>query len=333
MKVLLTGHKGYIGAHLVELLKKEGHSVTGVDLNLFPDAEWENTVKPDKELLIDFRNLQLNEIENHDCVMHLAAISNDPMGDLVEQLTYNINLHGSVDLARKAKEVGIPRFLFSGSCSVYGKGVSLDLNENSTLNPVSAYAISKVKSEIEIAKLADANFSPVFLRNSTAYGFSPVLRIDLVVNNLLACAISRNEIRIMSDGTPWRPLIHARDIARAFIAFAKAPLNEIHNKAINIGANNENYQVKDVAENVGRLVPSAKIVFTGEVGEDPRNYRVNFDLLNKVLPTFRLEYNLEKGMEELYSKYREHNFNLSDFEGDRFVRLRTLKKKLGLFGE
>lgn len=333
MRVLLTGHKGYIGAHLLEILKEEGHSVTGVDLNLFPEAEWENTVKPDRELLKDFRNLQPNEIENHDCVMHLAAISNDPMGDLVEQLTYNINLHGSVDLARKAKEAGIPRFLFSGSCSVYGKGVNLDLDENSTLNPVSAYAVSKVKSEVEIGKLADQNFSPVFLRNSTAYGFSPVLRIDLVVNNLLACAISRNEIRIMSDGTPWRPLIHARDIARAFIAFANAPAQEIHNKAINIGANHENYQVKDVAENVGKLIPSAKIVFTGEVGEDPRNYRVNFDLLNKVLPGFKLEYNLEKGMEELYSKYREHNFNLSDFEGDRFVRLRTLKKKLGQFGE
>lgn len=333
MKVLLTGHKGYIGAHLVELLKEEGHSVTGVDLNLFPEAEWEKTLKPDRELLKDFRNLQPSEIDNHDCVMHLAAISNDPMGDLVEQLTYNINLHGSVDLARKAKEAGIPRFLFSGSCSVYGKGVNLDLDENSTLNPVSAYAVSKVKSEVEIGKLADQNFTPVFLRNSTAYGFSPVLRIDLVVNNLLACAISRDEIRIMSDGTPWRPLIHARDIARAFIAFAKAPAHEIHNKAINIGANNENYQVKDVAENVGKLIPSAKIVFTGEVGEDPRNYRVNFDLLNKVLPGFKLEYNLEKGMEELYSKYKEHNFNLSDFEGDRFVRLRTLKKKLGQFGE
>lgn len=333
MRVLLTGHKGYIGAHLVELLKEEGHSVTGVDLNLFPEAEWENVVKPNKELLKDFRNLQLNEIENHDCVMHLAAISNDPMGDLVEQLTYNVNLHGSVDLARKAKEVGIPRFLFSGSCSVYGKGVNLDLDESSMLNPVSAYAVSKVKSEVEIGKLADKNFSPVFLRNSTAYGFSPVLRIDLVVNNLLACAISRDEIRIMSDGTPWRPLIHARDIARAFIAFAKAPANEIHNKAINIGANNENYQIKDVAEIVGKLIPSAKIVFTGEVGEDPRNYRVNFDLLNKVLPGYKLKYNLEKGMDELYSKYREHKFNLSDFEGDRFVRLRTLKKKLGQFGE
>ncbi len=333
MRVLLTGHKGYIGAHLVELLKEEGHTVTGVDLNLFPEAEWEKTVKPDIELLKDFRNLQLNEIENHDCVMHLAAISNDPMGDLVEQLTYNINLYGSVDLARKAKEVGIPRFLFSGSCSVYGKGVNLDLDETSTLNPVSAYAVSKVKSEVEIGKLADQNFSPVFLRNSTAYGFSPVLRIDLVVNNLLACAISKNEIRIMSDGTPWRPLIHARDISRAFIAFTKAPVQEIHNKAINIGANNQNYQVKDIAENVGKLIPAAKIVFTGEVGEDPRNYRVNFDLLNKVLPGFKLEYNLEKGMEELYAKYKEYGFNLSDFDGDHFVRLRTLKKKLGKFRE
>jgi nucleoside-diphosphate-sugar epimerase len=332
MKILLTGHKGYIGSHLVALLREEGHQVTGVDLNLFEECAWEKSVDVDNELIKDFRNLTLKELENHDCVMHLAAISNDPMGDLVEQLTYDINLNGSIELAKKSKEVGIPRFLFSGSCSVYGKGEVLDLDENSKLNPVSAYAISKVKSEVEIGKLADNNFSPAFLRNSTAYGFSPMLRIDLVVNNLLGCAIARNDIRIMSDGSPWRPLIHTKDIARAFIAFAKSPIEKIHNRAVNIGANKENFQVKDVAAYVGKLVPSAKIVFTGEVGEDPRNYRVKFDLLNELLPEFELEYTLESGMEELFKKYKDHNFSLSDFEGDRFVRLRTLKKKLNRFG-
>ena len=332
MKILVTGHKGYIGSHLVALLKEEGHKVTGVDLNLFEECSWEKSVDPDAELLKDFRDLTLHELENLDCIMHLAAISNDPMGNLVEQLTYDVNLNGSINLAKKAKEAGVPRFLFSGSCSVYGKGEVLDLDENSKLNPVSAYAISKVKSEIEIGKLADVNFSPTFLRNSTAYGFSPKLRIDLVVNNLLACAIARGDIRIMSDGSPWRPLIHTKDIARAFVAFSKAPTERIHNKAVNIGANKENYQVKDAADKVGKLVPSAKIVFTGEVGEDPRNYRVKFDLLNNLLPEFKLEYNLDSGMEELYKKFKEHNFSLEDFEGDRFVRLRILKKKLNRFG-
>jgi nucleoside-diphosphate-sugar epimerase len=333
MKVLVTGHKGYIGSHLVEVLKKEGYEVTGVDLNLFEECSWEESVNPDKELIKDFRDLTLKELEGNDCIMHLAAISNDPMGDLVEQLTYDVNLHGSVNLAKKAKEAGVPRFLFSGSCSVYGKGEVLDLDENSKLNPVSAYAVSKVKVEEELGKITDKNFTTAFLRNSTAYGFSPKLRIDLVVNNLLACAIARGDIRIMSDGSPWRPLIHCKDIANAFVAFSKAPAETIDNKAVNIGANKENYQVKDVADKVGKLVPAANIVFTGEVGEDPRNYRVKFDLLYNLLPDFKLEYTLDSGMEELFKKYKEHNFNLSDFEGDNFVRLRTLKKKLNIFGE
>lgn len=328
MKILVTGHKGYIGSHLVALLKQEGHEVTGVDLDLFEGCNWEDLIKPDNELLKDYRDLTLKELEGHDCIMHLAAISNDPMGDLNEEITYDINLHGSIELAKKAKQVGIPRFLYSGSCSVYGKGETLDLDEGAKLNPLSAYAISKVKSEIEISKLADQNFSPSFLRNATAYGYSPMLRIDLVVNNLLACAYSRGDIRIMSDGTPWRPLIHAKDIARAFIEFAKAPRDKIFNKVVNIGSNCENYQVKDIADKVRKLIPNAKIVFTGEVGEDPRNYRVKFDLLNSLLPEFKLEYSLDTGMEELFKKFVEHGFSLKDFEGDKFVRLRTLKKRL-----
>jgi nucleoside-diphosphate-sugar epimerase len=330
-KVLVTGHKGYIGAHLVSLLKDAGYLVTGVDLDLFSECNWEELVKPDVELIKDFRNLTNNEIKNHDCVMHLAAISNDPMGDLNEMITYDNNLKGSIELASKAKENGVPRFLFSGSCSVYGKGEKLDLNENSRLNPISAYAVSKVKAEVEISKLADENFCPSFLRNSTAYGHSPMLRIDLVVNNLLGCAIARGDIRIMSDGSPWRPLIHAKDIARAFIAFSEAPQDKVFNKAINIGANDENYQVKDIAQFVKELVPNAMIVFTGEVGEDPRNYRVNFDKLNELLPDFKLEYTLKSGMEELYKKYMEHKFSITDFEADKFVRLRTLKGKLDRF--
>ena len=333
MKVLVTGHNGYIGPHLVSLLKEHGHMVTGVDLNLFEGCPWEEMPKPDFELTKDYRNLTQEELANHDVVMHLAAISNDPMGDLVEDLTYANNRAGSINLARKAKEAGVSRYLFSGSCSVYGKGESLDLDENANLHPITAYAHSKIDTEKAVSKMADENFTPAYLRNATAYGHSPNLRIDLVVNNLLGCAIANGDIQIKSDGTPWRPLIHCKDIARAFVAFAEAPKEAIHNKAINIGANEENYQVKDVADLVQKLVPEANIVYTGEVGEDPRNYRVNFDLLYRQLPDFKLEYNLESGMRELHDKFRQHDFSKADFNGDQFVRLRTLKKRLNRFAD
>ena len=328
MKVLVTGHKGYIGPHLVELLQAAGHEVTGVDLELFEGCPWEELPQANRELKMDFRNLSIEQLSGHDCVMHLAAISNDPMGDLIEDLTYSVNREGSINLAKKCKEAGVPRFLFSGSCSVYGKGASLDLDEGAELNPITAYAHSKIATEKAVSAMADDSFSPAFVRNSTAYGYSPNLRIDLVVNNLLACAYARGDIRIMSDGSPWRPLIHCRDIARAFVAFLEAPKELIHNKAVNIGGNEENYQVKDVADLVQELLPTAEIVFTGEVGEDPRNYRVNFNKLNELLPDFELEYDLAKGMRELFEKYKQHQFNQADFDGDQFVRLRTLKDRL-----
>ena len=330
MKVFVTGHRGYIGTHLVDLLKQNGHYVTGCDLNLFDGCAWEPITKPDKELIKDIRQIGLSDIEGYDCIMHLAAISNDPMGDLDPELTFSVNRDGSVNLAKLARQAGVCRFLFSGSCSIYGQGEKLDLDENAAFNPITAYAKSKIETEKAVSALADDSFSPVFLRNSTAYGHSPMLRIDLVVNNLLGCAVARGDIRIMSDGTPWRPLIHCRDIARAFIAIMNAPRQAVHNRAINIGANNENYQVKDIGDLVRKSVPHANIVYTGEVGADPRNYRVNFDLLGKLLPDFKLEYSLAAGMEELHKKYLEHKFSQADFDGDQFVRLRTLKKRLSL---
>ena len=198
--------------------------------------------------------------------------------------------------------------------------------------PLTAYAISKIETEKAVSAMADEHFSPAFLRNSTAYGHSAMLRIDLVVNNLLACAIARGDIRIMSDGSPWRPLVHCKDIARAFVAFLEAPKETIHNQIVNIGGNEENFQVKDVGDLVKKLVPNATIVYTGEVGSDSRDYKVNFDYLAKVLPDFKLEYTLEKGMIELFEKYKEHHFTQEDFEGEQFVRLRTLKKRLSLLG-
>lgn len=328
MNVFVTGHRGYIGPHLVELLKEAGHRVTGCDINLFLESQIADVVRPDVELLKDLRDLTAEDLVGYDAVMHLAAISNDPMGNLDPNITYSINREGSIRLAHLAKQAGVRRFLFSSSCSIYGKGQTLDLDETADLNPLTPYAISKIETEKTLRELADDSFAPVYLRNATAYGFSPMFRIDLVVNNLLACAMTRGDIRIMSDGEPWRPLIHCRDIARAFVALLDAPVEVVHDQAINIGGNAENYQVKDVAAKVQRLVPGASVVFTGEVGVDPRDYRVNFDKLGRLLPGFRLAYTLDSGMDELYERLRAIHFSEADFEGERFIRLKLLRKNL-----
>jgi nucleoside-diphosphate-sugar epimerase len=328
MRFFVTGYRGYIGSHLIDVIKAEGHTVVGCDLGLFDGCEWEPVVKPDVELVKDVRAVEAADLDGCDAVMHLAALSNDPMGALDARLTLDVNRDASIRLARLAKQAGVPRFLFAGSCSVYGKGEKLDLDENDGLHPLTAYAQSKIETEQAVTQMADQAFSPVFLRNSTAYGYSPMLRVDLVVNNLLGSALSYGEIRIQSDGSPWRPLIHCRDIARAFLAFAKAPREAVHNRAVNVGANTQNYQVKDVGDQVQRLIPSAKIAYTGEVGADPRNYRVKFDLLSRVLPDFKLQYDLVSGMEELHKKMVRHGFSKKDFEGDQFVRLRTLKHRM-----
>jgi nucleoside-diphosphate-sugar epimerase len=332
MKIFATGHCGYIGAHLVDVLKQEGHTVIGCDLSLFDGCNWEPLVKPDLELIKDIRKVDARDLDGCECVMHLAAISNDPMGEMNARITFDVNRDGSIRLAEAAKRAGVPRFLFASSCSIYGKGEKLDLDEDDPLNPLTAYARSKIETERAVSELADRSFSPTYLRNATAYGDSPMLRIDLVVNNLLASAMSYGEIRIQSDGSPWRPLIHCRDIARAFAAFARAPREVVHNQTINVGANDENYQVRDVGDQVQRLIASARVVYTGEVGADPRNYRVKFDRLSRLLPDFRLKYDLAGGMEELHRKMVAHGFGKTDFEGDRFVRLRALKDRFHVLG-
>ena len=323
MDVLVTGHRGYIGVQLVDVLQRAGHRVTGCDAGLFDGCEWEPFATPERELRKDVRQLELDDVRGHDCVMHLAAISNDPMGEVDVDVTLSVNRDASIRLAELAKEAGVPRWLFAGSCSVYGQATDHDVVESDPLNPLTAYARSKIETEEAVRPLADEAFTPVFLRNATAYGHSPMLRIDLVVNNLLACAQAIGEIRIMSDGTPWRPLIHCRDIARAFLALSEADVPG--GTAVNVGANDENYQVRDVAALVQELVPDADIQFTGEVGNDPRSYRVNFDLLAQLAPEFSLQYSLRSGMAELHAKLVEHDFSREDWESDRFVRLRRLR--------
>jgi nucleoside-diphosphate-sugar epimerase len=321
--VLVTGHRGYIGVQLVDVLQRAGHRVTGCDAGLFDGCEWEPFATPERELRKDVRELELDDVRGHDCVMHLAAISNDPMGEVDVDVTLSVNRDASVRLAELAKAAGVPRWLFAGSCSVYGQATDHDVVESDPLSPLTAYARSKIETEEAVRPLTDETFTPVFLRNATAYGHSPMLRIDLVVNNLLACAHALGEIRIMSDGSPWRPLIHCRDIARAFLSLSQTDVPG--GTAVNVGADDENYQVRDVAALVQELVPDAEIEFTGEVGNDPRSYRVNFDLLSQLVPDFRLQYSLRSGMAELHAKLSEHGFSRADWESNQFVRLRRLR--------
>jgi len=319
MRVLITGHRGYIGPWAVHLFQNAGHRVTGCDVGLFDGCAFDRPARPDVEWNRDFRELTTQDLLGFDAVVHLAAISNDPMGDL----------DGTVAFAAVAKAAGVSRFMLSSSCSVYGKNdAGRAANESSPLAPLSIYAESKIESERRIGDMKTDAFSPVFLRNATAYGYSPMLRIDLVLNNLLACALTRGEIRVHSDGSPWRPLIHCKDIARAFLAIAEAPRELTSGLAINIGSDVENYRVRDVAALVGSLVPGADVHYTGEHVDDPRDYRVSFARLRRLLPDFALEFDLRSGAEDLQRRLVMRRFRLSDFEGPRYVRLKTLKRRL-----
>ena len=325
MHVLVTGHRGYIGSHLCNLLAAAGHEVTGVDICLFGECEWEAITPPTREWRMDFRGLREADLHNVDAVVHLAALSNDAMGQLDESLTLAVNLEGSVELARKARSAGVERFIFSGSCAVYGKGSDgQPLKEDAVLDPLTAYAQSKVEAERAISALADRHFHPVTLRNATAFGHSPAFRVDLVANDLLAAALVYGEIRIHSDGKPWRPLVHCRDIARACAACLDIPATAISGTAVNVGSNAENHQVSSIAEHVGRVVPEARTVYTGLSGPDPRDYRVSFDRMQTLFPESTIATSLAGGLCELAAAYRKHRLSAADLEGHRFHRLRTL---------
>src|SRR4051812_23438664 len=329
MKVLVTGHKGYIGNVLVPMPLEAGHDVTGLDSGLYRGCGMHNeTDKLVAGLDTDLRDIRADQLEGFEAVIHLAALSNDPLGDLDANLTYDINWHASVRLAKLAKQAGVTRFLFSSSCSLYGAGGDEFRTEESAFNPITPYGESKIRAEEEVRKLADMSFSPTYLRNATAYGVSDHLRGDLVVNNLTGYAVLTGAALIKSDGKSWRPLVHIEDISRAFKAVLEAPRGLIHNESFNVGQTSENYLIRDVADIVGEVVPDTQVTYSDTSSPDARNYRVNCDKIARVLPAFQPQWTVRKGVQQLYDAYQTHGLTMDDFLGTRYQRIRTVRSLL-----
>jgi nucleoside-diphosphate-sugar epimerase len=329
MRVLLTGHNGYIGSVMLPVLQAAGHDVVGLDTFFFEDCTLRDGSERIAVLRKDIRDIRSSDLEGFDAVAHLAALCNDPLGDLHPEWTHDINHRASVDLARLAREAGVKRYLYASSCSMYGAAGADDLlTEDAPLRPLTAYAVSKVRTEEDVAKLADSSFSPVFMRNATAYGVSPRLRADVVLNNLVCWAHTTGRIRIMSDGTPWRPIVHVQDISRAFAAALAAPREAIHNQAFNVGANGENYQVRELAEIVRATVAGCTVEYAEGAGPDPRSYRVDFSKLTRTLPDFRPQWNASFGAKDLYDALQDADVTLAEFQGRRFIRLTQIKHLL-----
>jgi nucleoside-diphosphate-sugar epimerase len=326
MNVLLTGHLGYIGVEAVPMLRAAGHEIVGLDTGLYNECDFAAPPDDVPELGIkDFRDVEPRHLEGFDAVIHLAALSNDPLGDLNPNLTYDINLEGSIALAKAAKQAGVSRFLFSSSCSLYGAGTDGLLDENAPFNPVTPYGESKIRVEQTLSELADEDFSPVYFRNATAYGVSRRLRADIVVNNLVGYAVTTHKVLLKSDGSPWRPLVHIRDIIGAMRAALKAPKEAIHDQAFNVGKNGENYQIRDVANMVAEVVPNCEVAFAEGASADIRNYKVDFTKAAEKLPGFEAEWTLRAGIEELYEAYLAANLTEEEFLGPRYYRLKTVQ--------
>jgi len=328
MRVLVTGHKGYIGTVMVPMLLGAGHDVVGLDSDLFRQSTFAPGIHGVPELCVDLRDVARAHLEGFEAVIHLAGLSNDPLGDLNPQLTHDINHAASVRLARLAREAGVSRFLYSSSCSSYGAAGDNLVDETAELSPITVYAISKVRVEADVAQLATDRFSPTFLRNATAYGVSPRLRFDLVLNNLVAWASCTGRVHVKSDGSPWRPIVHIEDIGRAFLAALSAPREVIHNQALNVGQSTENYRIRELAEIVREVVPGSRIDYAKDGGPDPRCYRVDFGKIGRLLPEFKPQWNARRGAEELYAAYRQVGLALEDYEGPRFKRIDQLKQLL-----
>lgn len=329
MRVLVAGDGGYIGAVLVPFLRAAGHEVNGLDLGLYEGCDLGPApVQAGSRVPVDMRDVTTGELAGYDAVLCLAALSNDPLGDLNPAATYSVNLDGTIHLARTAKQAGVPRFLFSSSCSLYGAAGSAAVAEDADFFPVTPYGESKVAAEKELSKLADDNFSPTYLRNATAYGASPRLRLDIVVNNLTAVALTTGQVRLESDGTPWRPLVHIEDISRAFLAVLEAPRDLVHAEAFNVGRAEDNVQVRDIADLVRAAVAGSVVTLSENSGPDLRNYRVDFSKLTDTFPNLRLRWGIGEGIAEMIDSFTRNNLTYEDFLSSRFVRLRRIKDLL-----
>lgn len=326
MKVLLTGHMGYIGTVLAPALLARDHEVVGLDSDLYRECTFDGEIVDIPTILKDVRDIHADDLVGFDAVIHLAGLSNDPLGDYRPELTEQINYQGSLRVAEAAKQAGVSRFLFASSCSNYGASGDDFLTEGAQFNPVTPYGESKVKVEQAVAPMADDNFSPTFLRASTAYGLSPRLRFDLVVNNLTAWAVTTGEVHLKSDGSPWRPIVHVQDIAQAYIAAMEADRELVHNEAFNVGSTTENYQIREIAKIVHDVVPNCDIGFADDAGPDARNYRVDCNYIARKLHNFKPQWTVRRGIEELYEAYTRVGLTLDEFEGEKFKRIAHVQK-------
>ena len=325
MRVMVTGHKGYIGTVMVPMVQAAGHEVVGLDSDLYRNSTYGKGIPEVPEIIKDIRDIEKADLKGVDAIIHLAGLSNDVLGDLNQDLTYDINHHASVRMATMAKEVGISRFVFASSCSNYGAAGDQVQDEQGELHPVTAYAISKVRVERDLAQLADDKFSPVIMRNSTAYGASPRIRFDIVLNNLTAWAYTTGHVLLKSDGTPWRPIVHIEDISMAAIAALESSREVVHNQVFNVGINSENYQMRQLAEIVGKTVPNCEIKFAGGAEPDKRNYRVDFTKYTNAFPNHKLHWNATQGAKQIYDSYRTIGLGKDDYEGPRYKRIAQLK--------